>query len=385
MSTPKVLFVDDDERLLRGLQRQLSQKFSLNFASDPVAAQQLLEKSGPYAVVVSDMRMPRMTGIEFLTHVRDAYPDTVRIMLTGEADLKTTIAAVNEGHIFRFLTKPCSADVLERALMHGLRQNQLVCAERELVQGTLKGSVKILSEMLSLLNPLAFGCAARVERLATRVGKALRMPNLWELEIAALLCQLGCVAVPVHIVEKFSRGDLLSESESRAYQQHSELGFKLLRNIPRLETVAESIRYQSQHFDGSGFPGDGVQGEALPLGARVLHAVLTLDLALLQKADPLEALRALKDERAHFDPKVMNVLEPLVVRDCGLDVFPVSAADLSEGMYLAADVLSTMGLLLVAKGQEVTAPLRMKLISMNGTLREPLSVHYLPDCLTNVG
>jgi HD-GYP domain-containing protein (c-di-GMP phosphodiesterase class II) len=191
--------------------------------------------------------------------------------------------------------------------------------------------------------------------------------------------------VPVHIVEKVSRGEFLSESESRAYQQHSELGFKLLRNIPRLETVADSIRYQSQHFDGTGFPGDGVEGEALPLGARILHAVLSLDLALVQKAEPLEALRTLKDERAHFDPKVLNVLEPLVVRDCGLDVFQVRAADLSEGMYLAADVVSTTGLLLVAKGQQVTAPLRMKLISMNSTLREPLSVHYLQDSLLNVG
>ena len=110
MSNPKVLFVDDDERLLRGLQRQLSQKFSLDCVSDPVVAQQQLDRSGPYAVVVSDMRMPRLTGVELLSHVRDVFPDTVRIMLTGEADLNTTIAAVNEGHIFRFLTKPCGAE-----------------------------------------------------------------------------------------------------------------------------------------------------------------------------------------------------------------------------------------------------------------------------------
>jgi response regulator RpfG family c-di-GMP phosphodiesterase len=385
MTTAKVLCVDDDARILKGIRRQLGDQFALDCAEGPQAALEQLEQSGPYAVVVSDMRMPGMTGIELLTRIRSTSPDTVRIMLTGEADLATTIAAVNEGHIFRFLTKPCAPDVLGRAVSHGLRQYELVTAEKELVQGTLKGSVKVLSEMLSLVNPLAFGRAARVRRMATRVGEALSIDNLWELEIAAMLSQLGCVTVPTGIIEKVSRGEELSAQERSVYQQHSELACNLLRNIPRLETVADTIRYQSQHLDGTGFPGDGRSGQALPLGARILKAVLDLDTETALGADPIEAIHALKRHPGHYDPDVLTALEPLVVKDCGLDVISVNVADLSEGMLFAADVRSTTGQLLVAKGQEITASLRLKLIAMNGALREPLSVTFPQRTPTRVG
>ena len=137
------------------------------------------------------------------------------------------------------------------------------------------------------------------------------------------------------------------------------------------------IRYQAQHFDGSGFPGDGVKGEDLPLEARILHAVLDLDMALTASSSAVEALCELNGRSERYDPRVLSTLEPLVAQDCGLDVFSVKASELVEGMYFAEDVLSTKGILLVTKGQEVTAPLRFKLIQMNGALREPLSVSYL--------
>ncbi|MGD9858372.1 MAG: HD domain-containing phosphohydrolase, partial [Planctomycetaceae bacterium] len=261
MTTTKVLCVDDDAKILNGIRRQLGGQFDLETAEGPLAAQQLLEQSGPYAVVVSDMRMPEMTGIELLKLIRKTYPDTVRIMLTGESDLNTTINAVNEGNIFRFLSKPCGAEILGTAISDGLRQYQLVTAERELVEGTLKGSVKLLSEMLSLVSPASFGRAARVQRMATKVGEKLGTANLWELEIAALLSPLGCVTVPDAIVEKVSRGERLSAAESEAYETHPRFASKLLKNIPRLESVAQTIEYQSQSFDGTGFPGDGVRGE----------------------------------------------------------------------------------------------------------------------------
>jgi DNA-binding NtrC family response regulator len=148
--TRRILFVDDEPKVLQAFERQLSDKFEVHTAAAPDLGLRILGEEGPYAAVVSDFRMPHMNGTQFLARVKQLTPDTVRLMLTGQADLNATIDAVNEGNIFRFLTKPCSAEVLAGALESALEQYRLVTAERELLERTLHGSVKVLSEVLSL-------------------------------------------------------------------------------------------------------------------------------------------------------------------------------------------------------------------------------------------
>src|SRR6184192_4097590 len=104
---------------------------------------------GPYVVVVADMQMPGMNGVQFLTKAEAFSPDTVRIMLTRNADQKTAADAVNQGHVFRFLNKPCSPEQLAVTLTAGLKQYKLITAERELLESTLNGSVKLLTDILS--------------------------------------------------------------------------------------------------------------------------------------------------------------------------------------------------------------------------------------------
>src|SRR5437870_13752231 len=116
----KILFVDDDANILAALQRQLRKQFSIHTSTDASRALESFETSGPYAVIVSDMRMPGMDGVQFLSKVRQRAPDSVRIMLTGNADQQTAVDAVNEGAIFRFLTKPCSTEVLACVLSAGI-------------------------------------------------------------------------------------------------------------------------------------------------------------------------------------------------------------------------------------------------------------------------
>jgi len=127
----KILFVDDDASLLASYRRQLRKQYHIETALGGREGLELIEQNGPYAVIVSDFRMPFMNGIEFLASVREIAPETVRIMLTGSADMQLAIQAVNEGNIFRFLTKPCSADVLGESLVTGIEQYQRVSGERE--------------------------------------------------------------------------------------------------------------------------------------------------------------------------------------------------------------------------------------------------------------
>src|ERR1700680_4492664 len=143
-----ILCVDDDPNILEAFQRQCRRKCNLHTAIGPGPGAEALARSGPFAVVVSDLTMPGMNGIQFLGAVKDRSPETIRIMLTGQADLSTAIAAVNQGSIFRFLVKPCAHTVLGKVLEAGLAQYRLLIAERQLTQQTLLGCVEVLVEVL---------------------------------------------------------------------------------------------------------------------------------------------------------------------------------------------------------------------------------------------
>ena len=158
---PRILFVDDDPNILSAYKRNLRHRFSIDTAPNGDAGLDLVNEKRPYAVVVADMQMPGMNGIEFLKRVVEKTPDTVRLMLTGNADQKTASDAVNHGHVFSFLSKPCPSQSLEVALDNALRQYNLIRAEKELLEETLNGAVKVLTDILAVVDPQAFSHAQR--------------------------------------------------------------------------------------------------------------------------------------------------------------------------------------------------------------------------------
>src|ERR687883_1975197 len=127
----KILCVDDEVNVLSAYQRSLRKDFDIHVANGGREGLETIKKNGPFAVIVSDMRMPEMDGVQFLARAKELAPESIRIMLTGNSDQQTAMEAVNEGHIFRFLTKPCPPEMLAKALTAGLEQYQLVRAERE--------------------------------------------------------------------------------------------------------------------------------------------------------------------------------------------------------------------------------------------------------------
>src|SRR6478609_5248404 len=139
----QILLVDDDRNILSGYRRNLRGEFLIDTAQGGQEALELLEKKGPYALVISDMRMPGMDGIAFLSKLKAMSPDTVRVMLTGNADTETAIEAINEGSIFRFLNKPCSKEILAKTITAGLVQYRLVTAEKQLLEQTLSGCLQV--------------------------------------------------------------------------------------------------------------------------------------------------------------------------------------------------------------------------------------------------
>ncbi|WP_250645527.1 response regulator [Salidesulfovibrio onnuriiensis] len=189
----RVLFVDDDAMILSSLRRQMRGVVEADTEEDPVRALELLKEKGPYAAVVSDYRMPGMNGIEFLKKVKASSPDSSRIMLTGYADLDNAMGAVNDGHVFRFLTKPCDQDLLVENIRQGVEQYELVTARRVLLEQTLKGSIELLGEITSLVNPEAYARINRVKRYVRYLAEKKKVKGMWRYEVATMLSQIGCV------------------------------------------------------------------------------------------------------------------------------------------------------------------------------------------------
>jgi response regulator RpfG family c-di-GMP phosphodiesterase len=327
-------------------------------------------------VVVTDLKMPEMDGIELLARVRDIAPDTVRIMLTGQADFGAAVDAVNEGNIFRFLTKPCADDTLATAIKSGFDQYRLVLAERELLEKTLSGSVKMLTDILSMVSPVAFGRASRVHRIVQKVVSELNIKRYWNIEIAAMLSQIGCVTLPNEIVEKACQGRELTPTERNMFQSHSKIGSELIANIPRLEEVAEIVAYQEKDFSGQGTPIDSVKGSAIPIGARILHAVLKYDMLVSSGKSSRQAIAAMKSQSVFYDPSVLKALSNVVNKEIPREIRNITLVELEDGMILADDIITSKDLLLVNKGVEISIShiIRLKNFAKTNRIIEPFRV-----------
>ena len=301
------------------------------------------------------------------------------MMLTGNADLQTAVDAVNKGNIFRLLTKPCDPDTLADSLSAGIRQYQLITAERELLEKTLRGSVKVLSEILELINPEAFGRSSRIVHYVKSVASKMEVPNLWQLETAAALSQIGCVVLPETALKKLYQGQELAGEDKQLFDMHPFIASDLISHIPRMQDIAEIIANQERRFDGSDNPQDARLGKEIPLGARILKVVLDFDTSQARGASEGEALARMAKHANFYDPDVLRALEAVVGVKAGYEKREVSVAGLMDDMILAEDLRIRDGRLLVAKGYRVNRTLREKLwnFAEKGVIKEPISVLVL--------
>ncbi len=289
-----ILLVDDDIRVVSALQRALYKEYRIEIAGSGTDALKALEGT-QYAVVISDLRMPDMSGIDLLCKVKELSPDTVRVLLTGQADVDNAIAAVNEGNVFRFLMKPCPEDVLTGTLDEALSQYQMVTAQRNVLHETLIAVISVLMNVLGEIQPAAFGRAERIRQLVIAIANATGVKVSWELEAAALLSQVGFISVPPEIVAKYHSGDKLSEEERDQISREPEMAGRLLQGIPRLRSVLRIIAAQQDFSAATPRTEDAVvfeAGQILCLAQdfdHILRCGISADLAVGQlEASPLK-------------------------------------------------------------------------------------------------
>ena len=352
-----ILLVDDDRQILDGYRRSLRGEFLMDTVLSGQEALNQIESKGPYAVVISDMRMPGMDGIELLRRVKSTAPDTVRIMLTGNADTETAIEAINEGSIFRFLIKPCSKEIIARTITAALVQHRLITAEKQLLEQTLSGCLQVLSEVLSLVNPAAFSRAERARRYIHHVVTAMKLGNPWQYEVAAILSQLGCVTLAPETIEAVYRGDALNGQEQAQYDAHPGIAASLLSKIPRLEPISWMIDHQNRPVDG----GEALDAPEMRMGAEILRLVLEYEQMIHRGISRTEAAHQLAMKNKGFSPDFFQALVGLDPNAEDSEVRRCRIEDLTPGMIIQQEVRCTGGALLISRGQEVTPTVIFKL------------------------
>jgi CheY-like chemotaxis protein len=369
----RIVCVDDEPKVLRGLRRRIGRDFDVATAESGSEALELIRSRGPFPVVVSDMRMPGMSGAEFLGLVRREFPDTIRILLTGQADMSDAIAAVNEGHIFRFLTKPCPPEILLPALDAAVEQYRLVKAERELLEGTVRGTIALLTEILGINDPGAFNRGTRLKQHMRRLTAELGVGDTWDFEVAAMLSQVGDAIVPGDIVRRARRGAPLTAEERKLLEDRPRVTRDLLANIPRLDRVAAMIGALGEPGGGPGFD------DHHALGVRLLRAVLEFDAHLERGMKEGAAVGAMRHSDAGFDPEVLHALDRMVIADGGYVVKELRVAELVSGLVLAADLHSSDGRLLLTEGTEVSMAARTRIAQYaeHVGVEEPILVRLL--------
>jgi CheY-like chemotaxis protein len=345
----KILCVDDEESILRGFQLNLRKDFELHLASNGVEGLEVFDREGGFALVLSDMRMPQMDGATMLSAIKQKDPEVVTVLLTGHTDFESAMSAVNEGSIFRMLSKPCPPEMLIRVLGDGLAQHDLVKSKRILLDQTLRGAVDALAQSLSTAKPLFFGRAQRVRRIANELSEALKFKDAWRVDIASIFSQLAYISLPESVSEDVYYKKDLTPGVKEMVRRFPEDTKKIIEKIPGLEDVGEilgklTVQHRFEEDDDTG----------LRRAASILRVALDFDYYEEQGHDRSLIVQTLKSRKDDYDPEVTDCLSQLlVVAEQKYRLEEITIRKLEVGMRLAQELRLSDGLLVASSGADV--------------------------------
>ena len=382
MMRAKILFVGDDAAVLAAYQRDWRKQFHIETALGADVALAAMKGDENYAVMVIDNGVAGMDGIDLLMKAEEGTPDTVRIVLAHSADLKAAMDALNHGHVFRFLIKPFAPDVLGMTLEAALRQNWLLTRERELLEKTVNGCIKLFTDILATMDTYSFG-RAQILRDYTRLWvKSLELDHSWELEAAAMLTQIGLATVPPAVLQKIRSNVTLTGPEKDMVARVPEAGSLMLDSIPHLGNVARIILYHRKNFDGSGLPFDGVAREEIPIGSRILRVLSDLVRFEAAGTSKFKALEQMKTRVGFYDPRLVQAAFASFEMDLCAPGLPETSTqeirmkELRIGQVLRSNIETRGGMMIAAAGTIVSQMVMEKLRNFDALsgIREPIRV-----------
>lgn len=393
----RVLCVDDEANILSALRRLFRPcGYVVTVAASGEEGLAILDQT-PFDLVISDMRMPGMSGAQFLEEVSTRWPDTMRLLLTGYADIDSTIDAVNKGRIFHYVSKPWDDKALLLIVRHALERKQLerdkaklealtaqqneelkdVNASLELkvmertvelrkanehIKASFITSIKVFANLIELREGAIAGHSRRVAELARKLAKRAGMDAaaVQDVFLAGLLHDIGKIGLPDTLLSRAVAE--MSGPELLRYRKHPQAGEHALMALSELAQAARLVRSHHERFDGKGYP-DGLAGEQIPLGARIVAVAndydgLQIGTLAARKRTAREALELLEAGRGRsYDPGVLDLFLEVVAESERNDLKEVglSVARLMPGMILSRDLVTRQGYLLLATDFVLTA------------------------------
>jgi response regulator RpfG family c-di-GMP phosphodiesterase len=398
MSVQKILLVDDDPIILSAFQRLLHREENLEVVAT-TSPEEAIQKisTETFAVILSDQHMPAMEGTQLLEKARELAPETIRIILTGDANIQAALEAINRGEVYRFLTKPWNNDELRLTVRQAVAQFELVIENKVLNELTqkqnlelkdlnqnLEGKVVERTEKITLLNKqleksfletvevlaglsemhstVIGNHSKRVALLVREIGARMGIEgkDLFNLEIAATLHDIGKVAIHSSILSKTE--STLTDYEKDVLRSHVIKGESIIRRIPSFFEASKVLRHHHERMDGKGYP-EGLLGKQIPLASRIIAVANVFDKALntrsvFQSATPQQAL-AHTQGRCPFelDPEIVSILVAYIHETGGKEMewseVEIGVKDLQVGMVLSRELRTVSGMLLLAKDNEI--------------------------------
>lgn len=389
---PAILIVDDEPIVLAALKETLIREhYDVTATNSPARALDILHER-QFAVIISDHRMPEMTGLDFLVEAKKIQPDTSRILITAVLSLPTIIDSINKGEIFRFLAKPWLREELTATVKNAVQryelidQNKRLTAETAELNARLAEANRALESQVQTLEEQKTALDQANASLATNFAKSLelvyRILNTYDpllgnqikvvteiaaqmadttyfseeerhiLRTSASLCDIGLIGVSREVLRNFRTKQPLGENESNILRNHPIYGQALASFVDNLTAVGDTIRAHHERWDGSGFP-DGLKGENIPWTARCLAVAVAYVESGLPKDQAIEYI--LGQSGSGFDPEAVRLfLKVTHLIQLPRQVKEILLEDLSPGMMLANGIYNPHGLLLVGEGQELT-------------------------------
>ncbi|MEZ6004824.1 MAG: response regulator [Planctomycetota bacterium] len=374
----RILFVDDEPELLQSLRLALRKHFRVDTATSgrEGLAKITAAEDEPYAVVISDMRMPVMNGARFLSAVGEVSETSVRVLLTGETDIQSAILAVNNGSIFRFLQKPCDTVEMIRTLEAAVAQHRLVTAEKDLLQNTLRSAVRLLTDILGHIHPEAFSRSARIHKIVEHVVHRLKLEEAWAFELAGMLAHLGLVTIPPDTVERMFTGDVLADWEQELLDRHPDIGCEMLQSIPRLEAVAQMVGRQRRVATAEETRGLPARWEPAVLGGELIRMAAAYEAMAIQAGSAEEALERLRTASPSFPEALIKCLDGFEVDLDGMANALLMIEQLATGMVTQDDIRCNAGGMLASAGQIIDATFiaRLRNFDRSAGVRQPIRV-----------
>lgn len=344
----KILFVDDDKALLNTMERNLAFEFEVVTADGCEAALAEVEKQGPFSVAVVDMQMPQVNGIQTIEKLRERMPEAVFMMLTGNQDVGTAVQAINDGHVFRFITKPCEVNEIKRALTAAQEQHNLVIAEKELLYGTFMGSINLMTDIIEMDGNRQIDTRRMAATIASLYA-SLDLQLGWEEKIASRICLVGIAMLEPQEVIEFESLDPESDEHKNLVNRVFNLSSKMIAKIPRLGWISEVFLYTPK------IESYNLKTQRREVVAVCLKVAFYWNYLTLRGLSVEEATSTLRTIMPNMNTAVLEGIGCLDDNRDAHALIKVGVQNLIEGMVPNVDIDSPTGERVISRGRRMSA------------------------------